>query len=50
MLKQQVEKAAREVNATEIQIISAMQSECAARGDEKSIEALAKLKWDYIGV
>ena len=48
-LKAQIEATAKECNATEIEIISIMQGECAARGDEKMIETLADIKWDYIG-
>ena len=47
-LKTQIEKTAKEINATEIEVISAMQTECANRGDEKAILELHTLKMEYI--
>ena len=47
-LKQFIEKQARSINVNEIGLISTMQGICANRGDEKMIEVLAELKWEYI--
>ncbi len=48
ILKSEIEKTARETGRTEIEVISAMQSQLVLLGDEKSIEILAKLKRTYI--
>tara|TARA_R110001632_G_scaffold224020_1_gene356195 strand:+ start:169 stop:327 length:159 start_codon:yes stop_codon:yes gene_type:complete len=47
-LKSQIEKAAKEANCTELEIIAAMQTELAKKGDEKNLAILCDLKWDYI--
>lgn len=47
-LKAAIEITAKEENKTEIEIISLMQSGCAIQGDEKTLEMLCDLKWDYI--
>ena len=47
-IKKEIEKAAKEANCTELEIITAMQGECAKRNDETTIEILCDLKWDYI--
>ena len=48
ILKQEIEKIAKETGKTEIDVISAMQSHMASLKDEKSIEILCKLKRQYI--
>jgi len=48
VLKAQIEKAAKESNSTELEIISAMQTVLASKGDDKNLEILCNLKWDYI--
>lgn len=47
-LKAEIEKTAKEANATELQIITAMQGECAKRGDENTLRVLCEIKRDYI--
>jgi hypothetical protein len=41
-------ESAKSANCSEIKILSAMQAECAKRGDENTISVLADLKWDFI--
>ena len=47
-LKKQIELTAKESNCSELEIIGAMQTELAKKGDEKNLEILCELKWDYI--
>lgn len=47
-IKKQIEEVAKWVNVNPIKIISELQSECAKIGDDKSLDILCKLKWDYI--
>lgn len=47
-LKQFIEEQARSINVNEVELISTIQGICATKGDEKMIEILAELKWEYI--
>ena len=47
-LKATIEYHAKDAGVSPIEMISTMQSLAANRGDEKTIAALADLKWDYI--
>ena len=47
-IKSDIEKAAKETNCTEIEIISKMQTICASMGDENHIGILCDIKADYI--
>ena len=49
-LKTQIEISAKEANCTELEIISAMQSDLAKKGDEKNLKILCDLKWEYINL
>ena len=46
-IKKEIEKTANEINSSEIEVISAMQAECLKRKDEKTIELLYDIKWQY---
>ena len=48
LLKQEIEKAAKEANCTEIEIITAMQGAMAMKGDEETLKVLCKIKSEYI--
>lgn len=48
ILKQEIERTAKESGKSEIEVISAMQAILATLKDEKSIEILCKLKRQYI--
>ena len=47
-LIKEIEKTAKEANATEIEIITAMQGQCAKLKNEDMLETLSEIKWDYI--
>ena len=47
-LKNEIEKTAKESNCTELEIITAMQGHCAKINDEKTLEILCDVKYDYI--
>ena len=48
ILETQIRKTAKEANITELELITAMQGECASRGDEESLQALIELKYKFI--
>lgn len=47
-LKTAIELTAKEQSITEIELISEMQAGAAILEDEKTLEMLCDLKWDYI--
>lgn len=47
-LKKNIETVAKEENMTALEVISLMQAGAAKIGDEKTLEALCELKWEYI--
>lgn len=49
-LKNEIKKTAKEINCTEIEIITAMQSECAKQKNEEMLEVLCEIKSDYITI
>jgi len=47
-LKKNVEQMAREEGKTELEIISDLQAACATTGDDRILDDLCELKWEYI--
>lgn len=47
-LKAEVEQLAKEDRKTELEIITELQAGAVQMGDFRLLEALCKLKWDYI--
>ena len=47
-LKANIEKLAKDENKTALEIITALQSSCAATGQDELLDELSELKWDYI--
>ncbi len=47
-LKETIINTAKEADCTELEIISAMQSQCAKTKEENTLEMLCELKWDFI--
>lgn len=50
MLRKEIEKQAKELNITIIEMITAMQGIVAQNGDSKVLETLIELKRDYINI
>jgi len=52
-LKIEIEATAKtltsyEAGKSELELITAMQAQCAKVGDEKTLSILCEIKWDYI--
>jgi hypothetical protein len=47
--KQAIIEVAKQEKVTELELISLLQASAAKTGDEKTLEALCDLKWEFIG-
>ena len=47
-IQREITAAAKEADCHELDIISAMQTECAKRGEEDMLKVLCDIKWDFI--